>query len=171
MKINKNIGIASILVIAIGLLFTACDKNDDVAYNDVVGVYKGTLTTNIAGKSSSSKVNNIATAEVTMVGDQIEVHCFNDDFDTTIMLNLFEDGNMMNTCLTGSDFENMYGHMMGQGNMNGNMSNMGSQWMQHLNNEHQDGDEHFGGFNMQNHSFEYTFKMENGEFHFQGQKK
>lgn len=171
MKINKNIGIASVLVIAIGLLFTACDKNDDVAYNDVVGIYEGTLTASIAGKSSSSKVNNTATAEVTMVGDQIEVHCFNDDFDTTIMLNLFEDGNMMNTCLTGSDFENLYGHMMGQGNMNGNMSNMGSQWMQHLNNEHQDGDEHFGGFNMQNHSFEYTFKMENGEFHFQGQKK
>ena len=171
MKINKNIGIASILVIAIGLLFTACDKNDDVIYNDVVGIYEGTLTASIAGKSSSSKVNNTATAEVTMVGDQIEVHCFNDDFDTTIMLNLFEDGDMINTCLTGSDFENMYGHMMGQGNMNGNMSNMGSQWMQHLNNEHQDGDEHFGGFNMQNHSFEYTFKMENGEFHFQGQKK
>jgi hypothetical protein len=170
MKINKNIGIASILVIAIGLLFTACDKNDDVIYNDVVGIYEGTLTASIAGKSSSSKVNNTATAEVTMVGDQIEVHCFNDDFDTTIMLNLFEDGDMINTCLTGSDFENMYGHMMGQGNMNGNMSNMGSQWMQHLNNEHQDSDEHFGGFNMQNHSFEYTFKMENGEFHFQGTK-
>ena len=54
--------------------------------------------------------------------------------------------------------------------MNGNMQNMSSEWMQHLNNEHQDDDEHFGGFNMQNHSFEYTFKMENGEFHFQGTK-
>jgi hypothetical protein len=172
MKINKNLGIASILVIAIGLLFTACDKNDDdVAYNDVVGVYEGTLTTDVASKSSRSKSTNTATAVVTMVGDQIEVHCYNDDFDTTIMLNLFEDGDMINTCLTGSDFENMYGHMMGQGNMmNGNMQNMGSEWMQHLNNEHQDNDEHYGGFNMQNHSFEYTFKMETGDFHFQGSK-
>lgn len=169
MNLHKNISITGMLVIAVALLFTACNKNDDLVYSDVAGVYEGTLTTDVAGKSISSKSNNTATAVVTMVGDEIEVHCFNDDFDTTIMLNLYEDGDMINTCLTGSDFENMYGHMMGQGNMmNGNM---GSEWMQHLNNEHQDDDEHFGGFNMQNHSFNYTFKMGTGNFHFQGAKK
>lgn len=164
MKFNKNIIKSSILIATIGLLFTACDNDDDFTNKDVVGVYEGTLTTNIAEKSNDLKPNNSATAVVTMVGDEIEVRCYNDDFDTTIMLNLFEDGNMVNTCLTGSAFENMYGHEMGHGNMDG----MGSEWMQHLNNEHQDDDEHFGGFNMQNQSFEYTFKMEDGEFHFQG---
>ena len=62
----------------------------------------------------------------------------------------------------------MYGHMMGQGHMNGNMHNSGSEWMQHLNNEHEDSDEHFGGFDMQHRSFKYTFRMSNGDFHFQG---
>lgn len=170
MNLHKNISITGMLVIAVALLFTACNNNDDVVYSDVVGVYEGTLTTDVAAKSTSSKSNNTATAVVTMVGDEIEVHCFNDDFDTTIMLNLYQDGDMINTCLTGTDFENMYGHMMGQSNMNGNMQNSGSEWMQHLNNEHQDTDEHFGGFNMQNNSFDYTFKMETGNFHFQGTK-
>ena len=167
MNLHKNISITGMLVIAVALLFTACNKNDDLVYSDVAGVYEGTLTTDVAGKSISSKSNNTATAVVTMVGDEIEVRCYNDDFDTTIMLNLYEDGDMINTCLTGTEFENMYGHMMGQSNMNGNM---GSEWMQHLNNEHQDTDEHFGGFNMKNHSFNYTFKMETGNFHFQGMK-
>jgi len=225
MKTIKNKQLASILVLLLTILFTGCNKNDDVIYSDVVGIYEGTLTTDVAGKSINSKSNSTATAIVTMVGDEIEVHCFNDDFDTTIMLNLYEDGDMLNTCLTGTDFENMYGHMMGQGNMNGNMQNMSSEWMQHLNNEHQnsgehfggfnmintcltgtdfenmyghmmgqfnmngnmqnmssewmqhlnnehqDTDEHFGGFNMKNHSFDYTFKMETGNFHFQGTKQ
>uniref|UniRef100_UPI004049C318 hypothetical protein n=1 Tax=Gelidibacter sp. TaxID=2018083 RepID=UPI004049C318 len=158
------------LVIAVALLFTACNNNDDVVYSDVVGVYEGTITADVAAKSTSSKSNSTATAVVTMVGDEIEVHCFNDDFDTTIMLKLYEDGNMINTCLTGTEFSTMYGHMMGQSNMKGNMQNMSSEWMQHLNNEHQETDEHFGGFNMQNNSFDYTFKMETGNFHFQGTK-
>ncbi|RXP54796.1 hypothetical protein EC396_08765 [Lutibacter sp. HS1-25] len=170
MNLHKNISITGMLVITVALFFTACNNNDDLVTSDVAGVYEGTLTTDVAGKSISSKSNNTATAVVTMVGNQIEVHCFNDNFDTTIMLNLYEDGDMINTCLTGTEFENMYGHMMGQSNMNGNMQNMGSQWMQHLDNEHQDTDEHFGGFNMKNHTFDYTFKMENGNFHFQGTK-
>lgn len=170
MKTIKNKQLASILILLLGILFTACNNNDDVVYSDVVGVYEGTLTTDVAGKSINSKSNSTATAIVTMVGDEIEVHCFNDDFDTTIMLNLYEDGDMLNTCLTGTDFENMYGHMMGQSNMNGNMQNMSSEWMQHLNNEHQNSDEHFGGFNMLNNSFDYTFKMETGDFHFRGIK-
>ena len=170
MKTIKKLCLTSIYVVLLSILFTACNNNDDLVYSDVVGAYKGTLTTNIAGKSISSKSNNSATAIVTMVGNEIEVHCYSDDFDITIMLNLYEDGDMVNTCLTGTDFSTMYGHMMGQSNMNGNMQNMDSEWMQHLNNEHQDNDEHYGSFNMKNNSFDYTFKMETGDFHFQGNK-
>ncbi|MBI9039938.1 hypothetical protein [Lutibacter sp.] len=170
MKTIKNKQLAGILVLLLTILFSGCAKNDDVVSNDVVGIYEGTLTNDVAGKITSSKSNSAATAVVTMVGDKIEVHCYNDNFDITIMLNLFEDGDMINTCLTGTDFSTMYGHMMGQSNMNGNMQNTGSAWMQHLNNEHQNTDEHFGGFNMKNHSFDYIFKMETGDFHFQGIK-
>tara|TARA_R110001583_G_scaffold39260_9_gene126002 strand:+ start:4114 stop:4629 length:516 start_codon:yes stop_codon:yes gene_type:complete len=170
MKTIKNLYLTSISVLLLGILFTACNNHNDLEYSDVVGVYEGTLTNDVAGKSISSKSNNIATAVVTMVGNKIEVHCYNDDFDTTIMLNIYEDGDIINTCLTGTDFEDVYGHMMGQSNMNGNMQNMDSEWMQHLNNEHKDNDEHFGGFNMQNSSFDYTFKMETGDFHFKGNK-
>ena len=52
--------------------------------------------------------------------------------------------------------------------MHGNMQHNSSEWMQHLNNEHQEGDEHFGSFDMQHHSFNYTFRMSNGDFHFEG---
>ena len=123
MKLKYIKRITSILIVVFSILITSCDNNDDLNYNDVAGTYEGTLTVE-SSKVNSKVSNGIATAVVTMVGNQIEVHCFNDDFDSTIMLNLFEDNDMMKTCLTGSDFENMYCHMIGQGNMNGNISNI-----------------------------------------------
>jgi len=167
MKLKNIKNIASILLIAISVVFISCDKNDDISYNDVVGTYEGTLTIDSGKSADSAKtLNSTATAVISMVGDQIEVHCFGDNFDTTIMLDLYHDGDAINVCLTGDEFEEMYGHMQGQGHMNGN----GSEWMQHLNNDHQDGDEHFGGFNMQHHSFNYTFTTDHGVYHFQGTK-
>lgn len=164
----------------IGLLFSftlltfivSCEKSDDLINNDIAGTYEGTLTIDLGKKTDNSKTtNNIATAIVSMVGDQIEVHCFGDNFDTTIMLDIYENGSDISVCLTGTEFENMYGHMVGQSNMNGNMQNMDSEWMQHLNNDHQSGDEHFGGFDMQHHSFNYTFTTDHGNYHFEGTKK
>ena len=86
------------------------------------------------------------------------------------MLEIYNHNDSIKVCLTGNDFENMYGHTLGQGNMNGNMGNMSTDWTKHMNSEHQQGDEHFGGFNMENHSFGYTFRMHDGEFHFLGVK-
>ena len=64
--------------------------------------------------------------------------------------------------------------MLGQGHMNGgmmgDMQNNETEWMHHLNDEHQDGDEHFGGFDLQHHAFDYTFRMSNSANHFQGVK-
>jgi hypothetical protein len=162
MKLKNIKSIASILLIAISVVFISCDKNDDISYSDVVGTYEGTLTIDSGKSAESAKtLNSTATAVVRMMGDQIEVHCFGDNFDTTIMLDLYHDGDAINVCFTGDEFEEMYGHM------NGN----GSEWMQHLNNDHQDGDEHFGGFNMKHHSFNYMFETDNGNFHFEGTKK
>jgi len=171
MKFNKIKNLTSVLAIIGSFLFIACNGNDDVDYNDVVGIYKGTLTNNLGNKSESPTVFSDATVVVEMIGDLIEVNCFNDNFNTTIMLDVFEDGNNVMTCLTGDTFESMYGHMLGQGNMSGNMNSNGSEWMQHLNNEHEKGDEHFGSFNTTNHSFEYKFILEDGEYYFQGTKE
>ena len=158
----------SLLTIIIVILFVSCQKSDDVGYNDVTGTYVGTLTSNLANKSSEIVVTKDATVVVSSVGNQIQVNCYAEDFDTTIMLGTYDHNDEVMVCLTGEEFENMYGHMLGQGHMNGNMQNNGTEWMQHLNDEHQDGDEHFGSFDMQHHTFNYTFRMGNGDFHFQG---
>jgi len=152
------------------ILFVSCQKSDDVGYNDVTGTYVGTLTSNLANKSSEIAVTKDATVVVSSVGNQIQVNCYAEDFDTTIMLGTYDHNDEVMVCLTGEEFENMYGHMLGQGHMNGNMQNNGTEWMQHLNDEHQDGNEHFGGFDMQHHAFNYTFRINNGDFHFEGIK-
>lgn len=154
------------------LAFTifACDNNEDIISDDITGTYIGNITSDAANKSNTNKSINTATAIVRKVGDKIELHCFDENFDETVMLDTYHYNDSIMVCLTGNDFRNMYGHMMGQGHMNGNMHQSGSEWMQHLNNEHEDSDEHFGGFDMQHRSFKYTFRMSNGDFHFQGTK-
>ena len=158
------------------LLLFACEKNDVLNDDEITGTYTGTLTSNLAGKTAS-KTNLIqpATVVVKSVGDRIEVHCFSEDFDETVMLNVYNNDNSVMVCLTGDDFENMYGHMLGQGHMGGgmigDMQNNETEWMHHLNDEHQEGDEHFGNFDMQHHTFDYTFQMSDGDYHFQGTKK
>jgi hypothetical protein len=34
-----------------------------------------------------------------------------------------------------------------------------TEWMHHLNDDHQPGDEHYGGFDMDHHAFSYSFQM------------
>ena len=160
-----------LFLISLVLTLIACEKSDDLNSNEIIGTYIGTITTDISSKLNTSKTDNSATAVVSKVGDKIEVHCYGGDFDLTVMLETYHNNDNIMVCLTGSDFENMYGHMLGQGHMNGNMQNNGTEWMQHLSFEHQASDEHFGSFDMQHHSFNYTFKMNNGDFHFQGLKK
>jgi hypothetical protein len=82
-------------------------------------------------------------------------------------------------CLTGVDFESMYGHMLGSGHMGGSMmGDIGddeTEWMHHMSDEHDDGDEHFGGFDMHNETFTYSIEMmdENGTYYlkFHGSKE
>ncbi len=40
-----------------------------------------------------------------------------------------------------------------------------TEWQHHMDDEHQPGDEHFGGFDMGNHSFGYSFQMMEGGNH------
>jgi hypothetical protein len=160
----------SIFLITIVIFLFSCEKSDDLNNIDVTGTYAGTLTSSLTNRSSNSESIKPATVVVNSFGNQIQVHCFAEDFDTSVILDIYDHNNNVMVCLTGEEFENMYGHMLGQGHMNSNMQNNGTDWMQHLSNEHQEGDEHFGGFDMQYHSFNYTFRMHNGDFHFEGLK-
>ncbi|MBC8320058.1 MAG: hypothetical protein H8E34_04980 [Bacteroidetes bacterium] len=132
------------------------DNNQDETdlTKDVIGTYEGTLTTN------NSKTTSPAISEISSINKYtIQVHCYGDYIDTTFMLELYQDGNMMNVCFTDNDFYNEYGHnqsenhhMMGD---NGNWTN----WQNHMNNDHDQNDNHYGYFDINEHIFDYTFNI------------
>ena len=150
--------ISMIALIAIAITVTSCNKADNSQPNltaGVTGTYDGTLTTNNLKGISPAK------ADITAVNDYtIEIHCYGEDIDTTFMLELYEDGDMMRVCFTDDDFYGEYGHnkqedhhMMGG---NGGWTN----WNQHMNNDHGEGDQHYGYFDMNKGQFDYTFNIE-----------
>ncbi|NOQ24920.1 MAG: hypothetical protein GQ564_06105 [Bacteroidales bacterium] len=167
------------LVTMIVIVFaTACEKTEDSTINSIDGNYNGTITieSNLKSNANNNLVNFPANANVTMLGNmQIEVHCYGQDFDTTFMLNYFEHQDSVMVCLTGDDFEHMYGHRYGEGHMTGgmmgDMQNGETEWIHHMGDEHIDGDEHFGGFDVMKHSFGYNFKMADHNYQFQGTKE
>jgi len=57
------------------------------------------------------------------------------------------------------------------GDMMGDMMNGETEWMHHLDDEHNEGDEHYGGFDMQHNTFGYQFRMGNETMTFQGTKQ
>ncbi|RUT79604.1 hypothetical protein [Ancylomarina longa] len=155
------------LIIAIAsIALFACNNEGNEKINDLDGTYIGTLTSVDLGQTKSFNTTSDAVAEITSMGDQIEVHCYGGDLDTTYMLNYYQNKDSVMVCITGTDFENMYGHMLGGNHMSGGMmsdkNNNETEWMHHLNDEHQAGDEHFGGFNMSQHTFDYTFHFTDG---------
>jgi hypothetical protein len=81
-------------------------------------------------------------------------------------------------CLTGEDFENMYGYMHGEGMMSGkgtdmdDMNNGNTEWMQHLNAAHNPDEEHYlSGFDSTHHTFNLTFNWKGNVVTFKGVKE
>ena len=180
----KNARVLLMMSVAALIGLSSCEKSDDLSDSTFEGTYRGSLTYESSLKSSPVASNGVseATAEISDLGDgQIEVHCFGVEMDTTFILNGYEHDNMLMVCLDGEAFEGMYGHMMGGGNMHNNQNHSGGMmggndnsntaWMDHMDSEHGEGDEHFGGFNMTEHTFEYTMQTGNGDYHFQGTKR
>lgn len=163
------------------VLFVACE-NDELNFNDKIqGKYVGKITNVDTSKNSNIlKDKEEATAVVTKIADRtIHVHLYDMEIDTTFMLNYYEYiDDRVNVCFTGDDFENMYGHMLGEGHIEGGMmadsEYSENEWMHHLQDEHSEGDEHFGGFDIKDHTFGYQFtRIVNDEmynFLFQGSK-
>lgn len=162
----KKYQFISMTILSIALILTSCQKTDLAGEQSVAGIYTGTLTYDRDTKSpNDSGKSEIATVEISETGNNLlEVHCYNEDVDTTFTLNYYDHNEEVLVCFTGDDFEDMYGHMLGQDHMGGGMMNdMGAgetEWMHHLNDEHEEDDEHYGGFNMQDHSFRYRFELE-----------
>ncbi|MFO8147362.1 MAG: hypothetical protein R6U03_08225 [Gillisia sp.] len=173
-KINLIIStVLSMFVLA------ACEKSEDVSAQEIDGTYVGILT-GFDNAKSETGVNESAIAEIRKSGKElIEVHLYSHRVDTTFMMNYYEHNNSVLVCFNGDDFENMYGHMLGQGHINGgmmgDMQNGESEWMHHLKDEHRDSDDHFVGFEMQTNTFEYQLNMIDGinsyNLKFQGKKE
>jgi hypothetical protein len=171
MKTMKILTITVLAIISVMVISCKKDKTAGDLTNQVTGTYEGTLTLG-ALKSTSS----LATTDVSRSNDYtVQIHCYGTDLDTTFMLELYENGNQMMVCVTGDDFYNEYGHdesenhhMMGD---NGSYTS----WEQHMSNDHESGDQHYGSFNMDSHTFDYTFKMHDNQgnytLHFSGIKQ
>jgi hypothetical protein len=156
----KSLKILSIIALAIfSITLISCNKDDNQdepnLTSGLTGTYTGTLTTN------GLKGTSPATVDITAVNNYtIQVHCYGDDIDTTIMLELYEDGNMMRVCFTDDDFYNEYGHNQSENHhMMGGNDGCCTNWSQHMNNDHQPNDKHYGYFNLDNHQFDYTFNV------------
>lgn len=177
----KKIGFAAITVVVTMFVLTACEKSDVTSVGDIEGTYVGTLINyDSQKKENSSKTSEEAFADISNIGNGIiQVHFYNSEVDTTFKLNYFGHNSSVLVCFDGLEFENMYGHKLGEGHMNGgmmgDMQNNETEWMHHLNDEHLDGDEHFGGFDTVDHTFNYRFQMMEGDksnyFQFQGEKQ
>ncbi|MDO9511983.1 MAG: hypothetical protein Q7J34_09505 [Bacteroidales bacterium] len=163
------------LAIVLMIFAASCEKSESVAVESLVGNYKGQLTSDQMLKTSVSQFPADAVANITATPTGIQLHCFGGGFDTTFMLNYFANHDSVMVCLTGASFNSTYGHMMGAGHVSGGM--MGdingneTAWMHHMSDEHKTGDQHYGGFNMKNHSFGYRFNMGSYNISFQGNKQ
>ena len=176
----KKLSLFTLFAAMITLIFSGCEDSELLPVKDIEGIYVGTISDSDALKKTGYlKTENEAYAEVSKIGNgKIQVHIYDISNDVKVMLDYYEHTDSLYVCYTGDDFQNMYGHMLGQGHMQGGM--MGdrqtheSSWEHHLYDEHKEGDEHFGGFNMLNHTFTYRFtRMEDGLTHnliFQGEK-
>ncbi len=174
----KHLVKLSVIAVALLVLFTAC-KKEETNESIFEGIYEGTLTGSQIKSTEGAAESKPATTEITIIGEnEILVHCYSDSFDTTFVLNYYHHNDSTYVCYNGDDFEEMYGHMLGDGHMGGMMDDMHdgeTEWMHHMSEEHDDGDQHFGGFDMANHSFSYTFQMNKSDssenLHFQGIKQ
>jgi hypothetical protein len=178
MKKNRILYVLLVLSIFIA---TACEKKYSTAKNDIAGTYSGTITKS-GLKSAIGTISDVAqaTAVVTKISDtEIDIHCFNEEMDTTFMFNYYAHNDSVMAGLTSDEFESMYGYMpdmeaMSGGMMGSSMDGM-TDWEQHMAIDSTAGKELIGGFDMMSHTFGYHFQLMDGqttyEMEFQGSRR
>ncbi len=149
---------SSLAIVALAVVMVSCKKESVYDINlsqQVIGNYNGDLTT------SSPNTINPATTDITRINDYtVEIHCYGQDIDTTFNMELYEDGGMMRVCNTSQDFEKEYGHKQSENHHSMGMNNEWTNWGEHMSIDHSNGnDQHYGVFNMDNNSFDYTFNI------------
>ena len=159
----KSIKVTLILVpVFVAILISSCNKDQNITNNkkyidNITGTYSGGFTSNVDQNSVPG------TAVVTKSGnDELQIHCYGEFIDTSMIMNVYENGDSIMLCNTGKDFYNAYGYM-GNGYHMMDMGMGESEWMHHLQDDHQAGDEHYGSFDMEHHTFHYAFRMMNGD--------
>jgi hypothetical protein len=166
------------MAVALLVLLTAC-QTKETNKPIIEGVYEGTVTGLQTESTDGTTESKTSVSEIIVTGEnEIQVHCYSENFDTTFVMNYYMDNDSAYVCYTGDEFEKMYSHILGEGHMRGMMEDMHkgeTEWMHHMNEEHHNGDEHFGGFDLKNHSFSYTFQMNRSDasddLHFKGIRK
>lgn len=177
MKVSKSILVLSLIVatvFAVSCKKTDTNPNNVILSNEVVGDYTGQL------KNSQTNQPAPATLSVTPINDSmVSIHCISDSFDTTVNMMLYSNNDSVMTCFTGQDFENEYGHSLdnhnfcnskpqgwhsgwenGHDNWWGGQNMMNNAWNNHMNTQHEQGDQHFGGFYPSTNSCNFTFNVE-----------
>src|SRR6056297_3587169 len=111
MKTTQFIVKTSMLAVISFLVFTACEKQEETSVQSIEGTYVGTLTREDGLKHlTQSEQNTNATAMVQQTEDGvIEVRFQGHMLDTSMVLNHYNHHDSVKVCLTGNDFENMYG--------------------------------------------------------------
>ncbi len=152
----KRMNLLAVTLITAILTVTGCSKDDSYPtaldyINDITGSYEGVYITD------DLKTTSPANADIQSLGGyEIQIHCYGEILDTTFMMDIYANHDSIMVCATGNDFEETYGHMQGENHMN-NHGNNENEWDHHMGDEHEVNDQHFGGFNISHHSFEYTF--------------
>ncbi|MDA3843880.1 MAG: hypothetical protein PF588_05875 [Candidatus Kapabacteria bacterium] len=161
------------LIVTLMLITTSCMEQITPADNvdlteNIVGNYSGTMIKTSSSGDDVSATANIA--KITNSSIEISFHC--ELLDTMITFDLYDNRDSIMVCLTGDDFDNHYGHSKSGMHHMDDDDDM-NDWGHHMDDDHQTGDHHFGGFEMNNHTFYYSFwdDSQNKEiFRFEGMK-
>lgn len=154
----KTINFLAVLAFsATMLMVTSCNKTDEfptaIDYiNEITGSYEGTLTSNnlkIGGETAYAEIRHLN-------GIELEIHCYGDLLDTTFVMEIYANNDSVMLCATDGDFEHLYGHSQGEYHMSHHGNNQ-SEWTHHMADNHSAGEQHYGGFHISNHSFNYRF--------------
>jgi len=170
------------IVAITGLLFMSCEKDNKtpagnindtpiVLADEVVGNYSGLIV------NSSTDQSQSAVLVVNAINDSVvTLSCIANGIDTTIMVQLYENSQQINVCFLGQDFYNQYGYNLNNNDfctskpegwnndwcMNNNCwggQDQWNAWTNHQNSQHNQGDVHFGGFDLENISCNYGFQF------------
>lgn len=150
---------SSILIIIIAFAISSCEKQDSNnppnLASEVTGTYKGSFT-----PSDQPDKSEDAILVVTKVDDHlINIDLMSEYMDTTFMMNLYDHTDSIMVCFTGDRFNEEYGHHLEEGHhMMGDGNDWG--WMHHIEEQHDGGDDHFGGFDMNHNTFLYKMMRE-----------